>query len=560
MHTPSRREFLKLAGSAGLLTVLPGIGRAAELLSPNVVTISILHTTDLHGHILPTTDYSGRPGLGGMARCMTQIRRWREENPNSILIDVGDVYQGTEVALRTRGELMIDLFNLAQYDAWIIGNHEFDWGIEPFLGSIDRSTMPVLAANTLLEGKPPGEFGDGKHPFARIRPYILKEIAGIKVAIVGVTTPGMPFWFRPDFTRGIEFKYPVEGVRRAIAEVTSAGANVILLAGHMGLKDRYGGDDFANSVMALTSEFPQVSVFIAGHTHQDIPRRAINSVLFTQADHFGIHIGRVDLVFDQESKKLLRAGAQSVLMDEDFEPDAAVISRAKTQLADSDAALAQPIGQLAETLSVRSHPGAPSDVEMLIGAAVREALQQRGTRIDAVLHGLFEEKKAFHAGQKTIADIWQVLPYENYLVTADLTPGEMRLVMEEAFRGHEGRNLIGFEVRTTGKGKEIAIASIGMPDGRPLDSSRRYTIAVNTFDSRSAGHRLMALRALLDQPATNCTLHHVQTREALIEYFREHKTVRRITVAEKSQHWSGDSEPPRLAVSLDTRGYAARLN
>ncbi len=73
--------------------------------------------------------------------------------------------------------------------------------------------MPVLAANTLLEGKPAGEFPDEKHPFAKIRPFMLREIAGIKVAIVGVTTPGMPFWFRPEFARGIDFRYPVESVR-----------------------------------------------------------------------------------------------------------------------------------------------------------------------------------------------------------------------------------------------------------------------------------------------------------------------------------------------------------
>src|SRR5436309_3358140 len=83
------------------------------------ITISILHTTDLHGLILPTVDYKGNLDLGGLARCVTQIRRWRRQNRNSILIDVGDVYQGTEVGLRSKGEVMIDLFNYLKYDAWI---------------------------------------------------------------------------------------------------------------------------------------------------------------------------------------------------------------------------------------------------------------------------------------------------------------------------------------------------------------------------------------------------------------------------------------------------------
>ena len=234
----SRREFLKAAAAAGLLTGFPRFARAVEPLSADAVTISILHTTDLHGHILPTFDYNGNPDLGGLARCAAQIRHWRRQNPNSILIDIGDVYQGTDVALRSKGELMIDLFNHLKYDAWIVGNHEFDWGIEPFLRAVERSTMPVLAANTLVEGRPAGEISDAKNPFAKIQPYIMKEVAGIKIAIIGVATPGMPFWFRPEFIRGIDFQYPVEPVRRAIAKAKDEGANAIVLTGHMGLKMR----------------------------------------------------------------------------------------------------------------------------------------------------------------------------------------------------------------------------------------------------------------------------------------------------------------------------------
>src|SRR6266705_3390128 len=99
------------------------------------------------------------------------------------------------------------------------------------------------------------------------RREFLKLVAGIKLAIIGVTTPGMPFWLRPEFTRGINFQYPVEPVRRAIARAKSQGADAIVLTGHMGLKPRTGGDDFANTVISLTSEFPDVAVFIAGHTH-----------------------------------------------------------------------------------------------------------------------------------------------------------------------------------------------------------------------------------------------------------------------------------------------------
>jgi 2',3'-cyclic-nucleotide 2'-phosphodiesterase/3'-nucleotidase len=527
----TRRDFLKLVGRAGLLSTVPTLARAAATFDSDTVRISILHTTDLHGHILPTSDYNGNPDCGGIARCVTQIRRWQQQNPNSILIDIGDVYQGTDIGLRSKGKLMIDLFNHLKYDAWIIGNHEFDWGMQPFQQALQHSAMPVLAANTVLEGKPAGEFPDAKHPFAKIQPFILKQIAGIKLAVIGVTTPGMPFWLRPEFTRGIDFQYPVEPVRRALARAKSEGAHAIVLTGHMGLKPRSGGDDFANTVTALTSEFPEASVFIGGHTHQPIPSRLINGALFTQADHFGIHVGRIDLLFDRNSRRLLHREAFCELMDNRFGFDSVVMSRAKTQLAESADALSQPIGELAETLRARSRPGAPSDIEKLIGAAIMEALLERRVQVDGAMHGVFDEKANLVAGSKTVKDIWNVLPYENYVVTAALSPDEIKAVMEEVYASHEKRSLLGFEMKTEGRGHDRHITSITLDDGRPLDRGKKYVIAFNSFDSSSAGHRFMKLRALLETPAANCTLHPLQTRDALIDYFRRHKVVHRIAAA-----------------------------
>ena len=528
MSSPTRRAFLKTIGQAGLFCAAPPIARSAAALngppSPgsgaasDTIQISILHTTDLHGHILPTTDYQGNADLGGFARCVTQIRRWRRQNRNSILIDIGDVYQGTDVRLRTNGALMIDRFNHLKYDAWIVGNHEFDWGVEPFMNALAKSNMPVLAANMSIEGKPSGE----------IQPFILKEIDGIKIAIIGVTTPGMPFWFRPEFIRGFDFEYSVEPVRRAITKAKSDGADAIVLAGHMGLKPRTGGDDFANNVFALTSEFPEVPAFIAGHTHQTIPSRLTNGVLLTQSDHFGIHVGRLDLTFDRASKKLLDREAGCELMNNRVPIDHVVVSRAKPYLDESASAIAQPIGTLAETLHVRGRPGEPSDVEALFGAAILEALRERGTTVDGVMHGVFDEKNNFGAGPKTISDIWRLIPFENYLVTAELTPEEIKTVMEEVYASREPRNLLGFEIETEGVGHERRITAMRLADGRTLERGKRYLIAFNTFDSRSGGHRFMKLRALLETPATKCTFHPVQTRDAMIDYFRRHQVVHKI--------------------------------
>ncbi|HJT81658.1 MAG TPA: bifunctional UDP-sugar hydrolase/5'-nucleotidase [Chthoniobacterales bacterium] len=505
---------------------MPGLA-AASALGGDTVTISILHTTDLHGHILPTLNYDGTPDVGGLARCVTQIRKWRKQNPNSILIDVGDVYQGTDVGLRTRGSLMIDLFNHLRFDAWIVGNHEFDWGIDPFVAAVDRSRMPVLAANMSMEGREAGQFHDSRHPFSKVRPYIIKEFAGIRVAIIGITTPGMRFWFRPEFIRDLNFLYPVDPVRRAIEQAKHDGANAVVLAGHMGLKDRGGGDDFANTLVGLTSEFPELPVFIAGHTHQLIPRRFLNNSIVTQADHFGIHIGKVDLRFDRDSKRLIGCDASCELMDKRVGLNHTVLSRARSHLAISEKVMGEPIGELAETFRVRSNTNQPSDVEMLIGMAISESLRERGTKVEGVFHGLFDTTHNVAPGRKTVADVWNILPYENYVVTGELTPDELCLVMEEMYAAFDPRSLIGFDVRTTGAGKQRKVISLVPNNSQIRERREKYVIAFNTFDSRSAGHRFMKLREILERPEARCVFHDVQTRDALIDYFRRHKVVKK---------------------------------
>ena len=522
-----------------MLCAAPPIARAAVALNEDTVRISIIHTTDLHGHILPTTDYTGNADLGGFARCATQIRRWRRQNQNSILIDIGDVYQGTDVSLRTNGALMIDLFNHLKYDAWVVGNHEFDWGIEIFANVVAESEMPVLAANMLIEGKASREIGDTRSPFAKIQPFILKEFGGVKIAIIGLTTPGMPFWFRPEFIRGFDFEYAVGPVRRAITKAKSEGAHAIVLSGHMGLKPRSGGDDFANNAVALTSEFPEIAAFVAGHTHQNIPNRLTNGVLLTQADHFGIHLGHLDLLFDRSSKKLLQREARCELMNVQIPLDHIVLSRAKPFLDESAAALAQPIGMLADTLHVHGRPAEPSEVEALIGAAIIEALGARGVAVDGAMHGVFDEKNNFVAGPKTVNDIWNLVPFENYLVTAVLAPDEIRTIMEEVYASREPRNLLGFQIKTEGSGYDRRISELRLASGTRLERDKRYVVAFNTFDSRSGGHRFMKLRSLLETPAANSTFHPVQTRDAVIDYFQRHQVVHKI---------ASDNRQPRVAA------------
>jgi 2',3'-cyclic-nucleotide 2'-phosphodiesterase (5'-nucleotidase family) len=138
-------------------------------------------------------------------------------------------------------------------------------------------------------------------------------------------------------------------------------------------------------------------------------------------------------------------------------------------------------------------------------------------------------------GQKTIGDIWQILPFESFLVTGEFTPTDLKVIMQEVWQSREMRSLSGFRMTLEGLGENRRLTSLRLSDNRPLDPAKRYRIALNTFDARSAGHRFMKLRAILERPDARCTFHPVQTREALIDYFRRHKVVHRLPRAGPSE-------------------------
>jgi 2',3'-cyclic-nucleotide 2'-phosphodiesterase (5'-nucleotidase family) len=522
IHVPefTRRRFLRSLGRGALLASLPVPLWAGDA---DAVTISLLHTTDLHGHILPTVDYNGRPDLGGLARCATQIRQWRNANPNSLLLDIGDVYEGTELGLHTRGAMMIRCLNALAYDAWVVGNHEFDWGIEALSSCVGESTMPVLSGNAMVGGKPVGAL-DG--PLGKLRPWIIREIAGIRIAIIGLTTPGLSSWLPPEYLRGFEALDPVEALRGILREVSAQKSDAIVVTGHMGLKRR---DDEANRVGALTAEFPQLVAYFGGHTHQNIPSETIHGVLYTQSDHFGIYAGKLDLTFDRASRNLLHREAITVQMDRQIAFDPTILALAQSEIDAANLVLTQPIGELTEPFGVATAFGRPSDVERLIASGIMASLRKLGTEVDAVVHGLFDGTAPFVAGPKTVADAWAVLPYENGIVSISVTREDLLAIAQElgAAPSREARNLMGVRVVGAAVGKAFRVDDLRAADGSPLAA---YRIAMNSYDSQSAGRRFPVLAQLVARPSSQRVLHAVQVRDALVDFFVTRQKVSRASL------------------------------
>jgi 2',3'-cyclic-nucleotide 2'-phosphodiesterase (5'-nucleotidase family) len=504
-----RRQFLAggmaLAGSA-----MTRLAAAAEL--GRARTVSIFHTTDLHGRVVPTSTYEGLDDVGGFARCASCIRQWRRESPHSLTVDVGDVVQGTAFSFADGGVAMIELFNRLGYDAWTLGNHDFDWGPEKLGAMLEQSAAPVLTANLARGASNSGAF---EGAWKKVAPWTIRDVGGFRVGLVGLITPGLPYWLPPELLDGTDVTDPIASLKGAVAAVRGERVDAVVVMGHMGWRFN---DDYANPVRSLLRDVEGVDVYLAGHSHQNQPSWTMHDVLCSQASYYGIHCGRIDLTFDLESRKLVDRRAFTLLMDDRFPLDPAVMAFAGPGLEAADENLRREVATVTARISGK---GRGSGVVTLLCETFAAALAKRGRRVDGVFHGTFGSGD-LEPGRLTVADCWRIIPYENMLVTAEVTAADVvQIVAEDARQKDSDRTLWPFEVVAGADGRPASLRLEGME----VPPDRRLVIGFNAYDAQSGGRRLMKTREILAAPAADRKTWPIDTRSALIDGLLDRGTI-----------------------------------
>jgi len=290
--------------------------------------ITIVATTDLHGNLLPIDYYTNKPDARGLAKVATIIKRARKENPNFLLLDSGDTIQGTPLEFyhnkknNTPTDPMMLVMNALKYDAMTVGNHEYNFGMKVLEKARGEAQFPWLSANTYDKGS------DKTHYV----PYIVREVAGVRIGVLGLTTPGIPNWDNEQNYAGLEFHDPVVEARKWVGVLREKEkVDVVVVAMHMGLEEDLNTGEISpgqapneNEAIAIAKQVPGINIILMGHTHRDVPSLVINGVLLTQADYWGRHVARVEIYLDKDQSGLWRIAAESsrtIPMDDRVEPD-----------------------------------------------------------------------------------------------------------------------------------------------------------------------------------------------------------------------------------------------
>jgi 2',3'-cyclic-nucleotide 2'-phosphodiesterase/3'-nucleotidase len=381
------------------LLLLPAAPAPAAPASSAVrVTVTVLATTDTHGFLYPWDYFTRQPAPRGLAAAATLVAQARREAPHTLLIDCGDTIQGSPLesvhqaavrADRTRApDPMMLAMNAMGYDAMVVGNHEFNFGLKNLAAARDAARFPWLSANTRTDGTVP--------PFP---PYLVKTVGGVKVAVIGITTAAIPQWEKPEQIRGLSWLDPVEGVRRALLALEREEPDVVLAAVHGGLdRDpetgvrRPGEMPGENGAWQIAEQFPQLAAVIYGHTHRREEGRRVGGVLLVQPSNWGQELARVDLTLARESGgawTLARTESRLLAVQPDTPADPKILEIARPYHEAAELYLDQPVAE--SLVDLEGARGRFEDTALV--DAIQE-VQLHYTRADVSFASLFRTQRS----------------------------------------------------------------------------------------------------------------------------------------------------------------------
>jgi len=503
------RRLLKLLTVAIVLTTLLFVQSlyAEPLVVPGERTfITILHTNDFHGR-LESISVTGI--VGGSARIATLVNEIRSSAPGIVLLlDAGDATHGTTLSNFFNGIPVIEVMNAIGYDAMEIGNHDFNYGQEGLTERASQAEFPLLAANIVVTAT--GEIP----PFCQ--PYVIKEVAGKRIAIFGLITPDTPVVTHPKNVVGLTFLDPIETAAKLVPELRPK-ADLIIALTHIGYEmDR-----------RLAEEVGGIHVIVGGHSHTkiDVPERVGNeggNAIIVQAWEYGMVLGRLDL--EMRGKAIVRFSGELIPVTVDVPEDPDVKAIVESYAAELKAAMSEVVGYTTVPLE-----GARSLIrtrETNLGNLVADMMRWAAGDAQIALEngGGIRWHRLFPAGPITRADVYELLPFLNTLVMMDLTGAQIKQALENSVSKYptaDGRFLQVSGLRftfdpTKPAGSRVVNVWVG---GEPLVETATYRVATNDFLAAGGDYYTVLTQG------TNFVDTGVYLMDYMVEYLKEFSPV-----------------------------------
>jgi 2',3'-cyclic-nucleotide 2'-phosphodiesterase / 3'-nucleotidase len=472
------------------------------------VDIVILHTADIHGYV---SELQLPDNGGGMLKCAQVISRMRKRYQNVLLIDCGDLIQGTAESYLTNGDLMMKAVEFMRYDCIVPGNHEFDWGVTNLRRLYKKISVPVIVAN-ITSSK------NIKPVLPGATPYILKNYDGVNVVVIGLTTPHIPYWTGAYMLNDLEFQQSCEALWKIMPKIRELQADVIILAVHQGYLP--WGDNKANQINKIAAYFPELDVIIGSHTHREIRRRELKGISYTQPGCHGQCLGKILITVDNKKHRITDKQFNLIPIDSSIKAHNVLKRECMEEISQAEDYLNTIVGIAKSPIPAESKFPGQSKVQTLIAQSIMEV-----TDADAVFHGTLSACN-LDKGNITNREVWNIIPYENRIGIVTLTVRQLDQILEENtkfWNSYQFRGVAGITYDIQPESSEGSrVTNIRDGQGNRLAADKILTVALNSYDMASAGGRFPQLKNIVDSEDTFVRQTNIDTREAVMSYIRKH--------------------------------------
>ncbi|MBI5882465.1 MAG: bifunctional metallophosphatase/5'-nucleotidase [Elusimicrobia bacterium] len=434
------------------------------------IRVAVWHTNDVHGWMMPreaSFNTADPKRMVGGASVLARVLE-KEKEPKLVL-DAGDWYQGTPEGTLTKGKAMVEIYNALHYDAMAPGNHEFDYGVDNVKSLIKGLKAPVLGCNTY-------DLKTGKR-VDFLKPWMIKEVAGVKIGIFGLLTTKMPRLVLPKQYQGLEFRREVDEAKKAVRALKKEGATVIIALSHAGFetpdREPFEGDQ------TIAASVPGIDLVVGGHSHtflREAVRDATYGTLIVQAGANMSIAGRTLLEIDQNTKKVVKSEDKLIdLWVDEHGQDPAIAAIVDRYVKE--------VGQVLEVVVATAATAIPHSrtmTESPMGDWMMDCARD-WTKTDVAFQNPGGIRSGISAGPVTLRHIFNIMPFENTMVNMTMTGSQVRDILERGASGKGSMQLSGMRVvfdPSLPKGGRLVSASV---NDRELRPDGAYTVTAVDF-------------------------------------------------------------------------------
>ncbi|MBL9038062.1 MAG: bifunctional metallophosphatase/5'-nucleotidase, partial [Archangium sp.] len=511
-----------------------------------LIRITVVGTNDVHGWVMAQSEKfpQGEIRFGGVAAFAAYLKVLREENPDGlVLLDGGDLFQGTLMSNITEGSVVIDAYNRLGYDAAAIGNHEFDYGpVGPVSAvqtgmdafgalkmRIAQANFPLLSTNIYDAAtgvRPPWLPGDGT---------VLIERQGLKIGIIGLTTPQTPTTTLPINVASLKFKSLGYEAITAANRLRAKGADLVFAVVHAGGKcsdcshhnDLSSCDTDSGEIFELMRDVPEgtLDAIVAGHTHGQMAHMVKGTPIIESWAH-GRYFGRIELFIDPTTKRVVPGKTELQTAIEICETVDEATGSCEVKKLQARAPEVHPVQARFKGRLIEPDPDMLAELEPTERRVSELQHRELGLRVPQTLGRNYENESALgnfltdsiramyradvalinpggiradlRQGKLTYGDVYEVFPFDNSVATLELTGAQLQLLLNAAYGSRKGVfQVSGLAVTLSRCPSPSRLQTVTLPNGKPIDSAGRYRVVMPDFLARG-GDGLAPVLATID--------------------------------------------------------------